>query len=348
MDKLKNIIKNNESLYGIIFWINTTRFYKAILKKLKKHSYVIVVDTHVGHYMMTLSAIRVYKECKSIKKLGVIIDRRYSDMVNMWSEDIDDVIVVDDTSKLFRLNKYIYIHKFLFTKCDERIIPYYFGNGSYGMYKIFMTSHYKYINDNEARISDLATHNLSFGDVNVNSLLQLKLGQKLSIPCLKLKDEDIELFKSLNMPNGKGLLIIPSAQCSESLGVSLLRKITATASKSGLKVYLNCSKGEKPFDDSVTPLSLDITQTLKASVYLGHVVASQSGLIDTLLMARFKNMKIITYLGNKYDKRLGYFIEHQNTMLKETGMSSDIYINIDINDPIDEDEIVRKVFKGWE
>lgn len=346
--RISDQIKKNTYLRGIIYWTLATKTYDYVVSGMKDMTYAVIVDAHVGHYMIALAAVRSYKQYHNLKKIGIIITKKYSDMVSMWKDDIDDVITVDDTKSLFRLNHYLYMRKEMRVGIDERLVPYYYGNGEYGVIKWFLHKNYDFIRSNpDVDINDLANYNLAFSDVNVNSLLRLKMGEKMSIPNIEPDESDIALFEKLNLAKGNGLLLIPGAQCSKTLELSLLKKITAYVQEKGYKVYLNAGPNEKTYDSSVDVLSLSVSQTLKAAKYLGHVVASQSGMVDVLILARFSDIRIITYQGTEFDKRPGYFFEHQNMMLRETGLSPDIYVNIESELNLEEEDIVKRVFNDW-
>lgn len=347
--RITGYIKDNSFIHGAIYWSLGTKSYNRIVKQMKDMTYVIIVDAHVGHYMMALAAVGSYKKFHNLNQIGIIIPKKYSDMAMMWKDDIDEIITVDDAKDLFRLSHYLYIRKEMSIESDKRLIPYYFGNGEYGIIKWYVHKHYEFLNENRnIDIKKFSDYDLSFSDVNVNSILRLNMGEPLSVPNIEPSENDIKLFEKLGLPKGKGILLVPSAQCAKSLDVSLIKTISEKASEMGYSVYLNAGPNEKAYDESVKTLSLSVTQTLKAAKYMGHVIASQSGMIDVLVLARFESIRVITYQGTEFDKRPGYFYEHQNMMLKETGLPSDIYVNVDVNEDASEDDIVSKVFEGWE
>jgi hypothetical protein len=208
----------------------------------------------------------------------------------------------------------------------------------------FLLKNYRNIIENpDVDFHDIANRNLSKSDITANLILNMKFGSRFSKPNLELSPEDISLFQKLGIEKGKGLLLVPAAQSSRSFGISLQRQIASYAKDKGIKVYLNGAYGEKSNIDNVSVIGLDVATTLKAAHYMGHAVGAQSGMIDILVLSGFKDMRIVTFFGTgKYDVSA-----YKTEMLKETGMDSKIYVDIDVNENLSEEEIVRRIFDNW-
>jgi hypothetical protein len=344
MMELKQKMKQYPYIHGVAYWISGTKIYNSVVKRMKDMPYVVVVDSHVGHYMFALAAVKIYKENYGIDKIGVIIDKKYSNMVSLWKDDIADTIVLDDTNAMYRFNNYLYIRKQISSSYDKRIIPYYYGKGDFMLVSDFLLKNYRNITKNpDVDFHDIANRNLPKSDIAANLILTTKFGSRFSKPNLELSLEDISLFQKLGIEKGKGLLLVPAAQSSKSFGISLQRKIASYAEDKGIKVYLNGALGEKSNIDNVSVLGLDVATTLKAAHYMGHAVGAQSGIIDILVLSGFRDMRVVTFLETgKYDVSA-----YKTEMLKETGIDSKIYVDIDVSKNLSEEEIVRRIFDNW-
>ncbi len=241
-----------------------------------KRGYTILNMGGAGDFFLNCLLLKAFKE-KYGGKLKLVVKSHMTDIANMFTYAVDDIIPVKYSQRDF-------------SSCFYR--------------KTFAEDRFVLAHPCQSYFENTKPL-LGYKNINLLDICKLTLNldfkAEISMPVIeeKYRISAQKKFKNLNLRQGKTVIIAPEARTVQVLGLSFWKELVKELKEKGYDVFLNAVDKDSIFD-GVEYEFIRFAEIIPFANLCGHVISVRSGLCDVLAVLDCR-LHVI-YPGQQYYK----------------------------------------------